>query len=139
MIIWKPKILLYGWWDVEMYEALRQKLLARPVLSPPQPAPRPIREPRRGRWNRLEEGSLGLELLRYLDAYERQHKQMPSTKEIARKLELRSEGHGSYALSALDNGGWIKREFGVPRGIKITEAGHQALEEAAEAEKALVG
>ncbi len=116
----------HGWIDVERYEALRQKRLSE--HSAPAQA-----TSRRGKWSRLEEGSTCLELLRFLDAYKRQHGQMPTVREIAAQqhLELSSDGHASYALSALEHGGWIQREFGVPRGIRITDKGRAALEEVA--------
>ncbi len=136
MIIWKPKILHGGWWDVEMYEALRQKLLARYAPPSPEPAPKPMPAAKRQRkspWKTLEEGSPALALLRFLDTWARQHGAMPSAQEIATKhfhnVTSPKTGYVSYCLSALESGGWIHREFGVSRGITITAQGRAVLEE----------
>ncbi len=117
MVIWKPKLLLGQWWDIEMYEALRQKRLA--ACAPP------AKQPRRGG---LDPNSLGMDLLRYLASYEQEHGQMPSYMEIAAQFQLKSPGNARYWVVALEDAGLVKLGFHEIRGIHITAKGREMLE-----------
>lgn len=140
MILWKPKVLHYGWWDADMYMALRLKKLSTapcvPESSQPPASSAPIARKRGPRHEQPEAQSplyatgANLELLRFLDCYQREHGEMPTNSEIATELYgwTPKSGGVSFRLSALEHGGWITRGFYVPRGIKITAQGRAALE-----------
>jgi len=117
IIIWKPKVLLYGWHDVEQYEALRQKLLAARAT--------PARQQKRAG---LNPNSVLMDLLRYLDRYEREHGQMPSYMEIAQQFQLKSPGNARYWVVALEDVGLVKIGLHEIRGIRLTAKGREVLE-----------
>lgn len=59
------------------------------------------------------------EVYRYLRGYERAHGRAPALTEIAAVLGLRSKSTVLEHLAALEKKGWIQREPGKMRGIRL--------------------
>lgn len=68
-----------------------------------------------------------LELLRWIDNYQRAHGYAPCRREIAEHLDVQSKSTAQKRVLALRDRGLIRVADTIGRGIIITEAGMKAI------------
>lgn len=73
-----------------------------------------------------------VQLLQFLDRWQREHGQMPSYNEIAKQhLNSNNPGLAHYCVRALEEAGLVVKEPHVHRGIRITPEGREVLADCA--------